>query len=350
MSSSTSEEAKEWRDLLRQQLLARLRGMAKPVGAMGRIEQLAVQIGLITGSLTPDLGAARVLVFAGDHGLTAEGVTAYPSAVTREIAKLILAGSAGINICARASGCDVVLVDAGMLRPLAPHDKLLDRRIGAGTRNARREPAMTHEQCTTALIEGRALDAGLGHDGVGIVAYGEIGIGNSSAAAMIAHTLTGIPLPALVGPGAGTPPLGLAHKLQVLQETIACTPIDEPDLASRTFETLRQFGGFEMAMMAGAMTAAAASGRVIVVDGFISAAVAVAAAGLRPETLDHCIFAHRSADPGHGALLDYLRVSPLLDLDMRLGEGTGSALAIPLIRAAELMLREMSELPGGHPS
>ncbi|MFN0218871.1 MAG: nicotinate-nucleotide--dimethylbenzimidazole phosphoribosyltransferase [Hyphomicrobium sp.] len=346
---TADRDATVWREALRLQLLARIRGKAKPVGALGRLETLALQIGLASGSLVPDLKAAKVMVFAGDHGLTAEGVTAYPSAVTREIAKLVLAGGAGISICARAAGVDVMLVDAGLLRPLAPHALLLDRRIGAGTKNSRREPAMTAEQCRAALIEGRAIDTSLGHDGVGIVAFGEIGIGNSSAAALVAHTLTGLSLDVLVGPGAGAPPLGVDHKRQVLSETVACAPINESNLKDRAFETLRQFAGFEMVMMAGAMTAAAMAGRLIIVDGFISTAVAIAAAGLRPETLDHCVFSHCSSEPGHRALLAYLRVEPLLDLGMRLGEGTGAALALPLIRAAEMLLRDMADLPGEHP-
>ena len=337
------------RNALREKLQARLRGKAKPIGSLGRLENLAEQIGMIKGSLEPKLGGAKILVFAGDHGLTEEGVTAYPSAVTREVAKLIVAGSAGINVLARAAGVGVQLVDAGMLEPLPPHDMLLDRRTGSGTRNSRREPAMSDKECHAALEAGRAIDALLDQQSIDIVGFGEIGIGNTSAAALVAHVLTGIDLATLVGPGAGAPPLGLEHKRLVLSDVLARASIDVADPAARTFEALRQFGGFEIAMMAGAMTAAAASGRVIVVDGFISTAAAIAASGLKPETLDNCIFAHCSAEPGHKALLEFLRAKPLLELEMRLGEGTGAALAIPLIRAAELMLRDMADLPGEHP-
>ena len=337
------------RNALRDKLRARLRGKAKPIGSLGRLENLAEQIGMIRGSLDPKLGAAKILVFAGDHGLTEEGVTAYPSAVTREIAKLIVAGSAGINVLARAAGVGVELVDAGMLQPLPPHELLLDRRIGNGTRNSRREPAMSVEECRAALDAGSAIDALLGQQHVDIVGYGEIGIGNTSAAALVAHVLTGIDLATLVGPGAGAPPLGLDHKRLVLSDVLARASIDEADPAARTFEALRQFGGFEIAMMAGAMTAAAAAGRIIVVDGFISTAAAIAASGLKPETFDNCVFAHCSAEPGHTALLAFLGAKPLLELEMRLGEGTGAALAIPLVRAAELMLRDMADLPGEHP-
>ena len=334
---------------LRAALEAKVRGKAKPVGALGRIEQLAIQIGMATSTLTPDLGAAKLVVFAGDHGITAEGVTAYPSEVSGQIAGLILAGTAGANIAARASGIEVMLVDAGLLHPLPHHPMLLDRRIGAGTKNSRREPAMTEVQCNAAFVAGRAIAADLAQAGVGIAAFGEVGIGNTSAAALLAHVVTGIDLDTLVGPGAGVPALGLDHKRQVLHQTLASAPIVEPQPTARTFEAMRQFAGFEMVMMAGAMTAFAAAGRIVVVDGFIATAVA-AAANIYGATLNNCIFAHCSAEPGHRALLSYLNAEPLLDLGLRLGEGTGAALAVPLVRAAEYMLRDMAELPGGHPA
>ena len=337
------------RAALEARLRARIRGKAKPVGSLGRIEELALQIGMVSGTLQPNLGRAKILVFAGDHGLTAEGVTAYPSAVTREIAKMVLAGNAGINVLARASGIDVALVDAGMLEPLPAHDLLIDRRVANGTKNSRLEPAMSPDECSQALEAGRAIAAELADNNVGIVGYGEIGIGNTSAAALVAHALTGIDLAALVGPGAGAPSLGLEHKRKVLEAVLARANLDTKDSRQRAREGLRQFGGFEIAMMTGAMTGAAAAGRIVVVDGFISTVAALAAIALNPETRDCCVFAHCSAEPGHKALLDHLGVRPLLELDMRLGEGTGAALAIPLVRAAELMLRDMADLPGEHP-
>ena len=337
------------RRALRQQLEARVLGKAKPVGSLGRLESLAIQIGMVTGSLAPSLGPARIVVFAGDHGLTAEGVTAYPSAVTHEIAKLILAGGAGISVCARAVGVDVTLVDAGLLQPLPPHPNLIDRRIGNGTRNSRREPAMSQAEFNRSYRNGQSIAADLARAGVGLIAFGEAGIGNSSAAALIGHCVTGIELEGLIGPGAGVPSLGIGHKRQVLTDAIARVTVSGRDPAARAFDAMRLFAGFEMVMMAGAMTTAASLGCLIVVDAFIATGVAAAASVIDPKLLDNCVFAHCSAESGHRVLLDFLGAAPLLDLGLRLGEGTGAALAIPIIRAAEGMLRDMADLPGEHP-
>lgn len=332
-----------------QALEAAVRGKAKPVGALGRLETLAIQIGMITGSLKPDLGRAAVVVFAGDHGLTAEGVTAYPSSVTAEIAKLILGGGAGINVCARAAGADVTLVDAGLLVPLDPDPRLIERRIGAGTANSLLQPAMMPDERDGALDDGRYIAREVIQSGSKLIAFGEVGIGNTSAAALVAHAVTGLPLDILVGNGAGLPPGGLAHKRAIIEQVFARVALSETELSARALEALRQFAGFEMVMMAGAMLQAADDGAVIVVDGFIATAVAAAAIALEPRLQLNCVFAHCSAEAGHRALLAYLGAEPLLDLGLRLGEGTGAALALPIVRAAEGLLRDMADLPGEHP-
>jgi nicotinate-nucleotide--dimethylbenzimidazole phosphoribosyltransferase len=328
---------------LRAELEAKIRGKAKPIGALGRLEELAIDIGVMSGSLMPELGAARLIVFAGDHGITAEGVTAYPSAVTREVAKLILAGTGGANICARSVGIDVLLVDAGLGEPLDPHEVLVSAWCGPGTRNARREPAMSPELRDKAFHAGRDLASRLAAEGVGIFALGEIGIGNSSSAALLSHAVTGLPLPALVGPGAGVPAQGLDHKVAVLEETYARAR------TSDAWEALRQFAGFEMVAMAGAMVGAAEAGKLVLIDGFIATSAAAAVLALVPWTRRSFVFAHRSVEPGHNLMLEYLHARPLLDLEMRLGEGTGAALAVPLVRAAERLLTELADLPGEHP-
>lgn len=337
------------RETLRRNLEARVAGKAKPIGALGRLEALAVQIGLVTGSLTPDLGPAKIIVFAGDHGITAEGVTAYPPAVTREIAKLILAGGAGINVCARAAGADVILVDAGLLEPLDPHPQLRSHRIASGTANARLMAAMSGPQRDAALAAGDAIVREVVRGGARLLAFGEVGIGNTSAAAMLAHAVTGLDLEILVGNGAGAPPLGLDHKRRVLADAVARAAIPDGTVANLATAALAEFAGFEMVMMAGAFQSAAAHGCIIVVDGFIATAAAAAAIARDPGVRDHCIFAHCSAEAGHRALLGYLGAEPLLSLGLRLGEGTGAALALPIVRAAEAMLRDMADLPGEHP-
>ena len=337
------------RNAMRDKIEACLRGKAKPVGALGQLETIAIQIGMVTGSLKPDLGPASVIVFAGDHGLTAEGVTAYPSIVTGEIAKLILAGGAGINVCARAGGAGVMLVDAGLLTPLEPHENLISCRIAAGTANALLGPAMTTQQCDQAFAAGRDIVHGVAGTGSKLLAFGEVGIGNSSAAALVAHAVSGVPLDTLVGLGAGAPPGGLDHKRRVLSAAWTRAAIAGVDARARAIDALLQFAGFEMVMMAGALQAAAEDDCVIVVDGFIASAVAAAAISIDPHIKDHCIFAHCSAEAGHRALLKHMGAQPLLDLGLRLGEGTGAALVLPIVRAAEGLLRDMADLPGEHP-
>lgn len=338
------------RNALRDKIEACLRGKAKPIGALGQLETVAIQIGMVTGGLKPDLGPASVIVFAGDHGLTAEGISAYPSSVTVEIAKLILAAGAGISVCARAAGAGVMLVDAGLSSPLEPHPNLISCRIAAGTGNALKIPAMTAQQCDQAFAAGRDIVHGVAGTGSKLLAFGEVGIGNTSAAALLAHAVSGIPLDTLVGLGAGAPPGGIDHKRRVLAAVWARAAINGIDSRARAIDALLQFAGFEMAMMAGAFQAAAEDDCIVVVDGFIASAVAAAAIAIDPHIKDHCIFAHCSAEAGHRALLKYLDVQPLLDLGLRLGEGTGAALALPIVRAAEGLLRDMADLPGEHPS
>jgi nicotinate-nucleotide--dimethylbenzimidazole phosphoribosyltransferase len=317
---------------------------AKPLGSLGRIEALAIHIGLVTQSLQPNLGRAALAVFAGDHGIVAEGVTAYPSEVSALIAQMALHGGAGANIAARAAGAQVFLIDAGLKTPLAPHDALFARSVAQGTRNFLHEPAMTQAQFAQALEAGAGIAASLKEEGFGILALGEIGIGNTSAAAAVSHAVTGLPLERLVGNGAGAPPAGLSHKRDVLARACARAPVS----AGR--DALIEFGGFEMVMLAGAMLGGARLGQVLLADGFIATAAACAAVSLEPNLRDYLLFAHRSPEAGHTALLEWLGAAPLLDLGMRLGEGTGAALAIPLVRMAEGMLSTMADLPGDHPS
>jgi nicotinate-nucleotide--dimethylbenzimidazole phosphoribosyltransferase len=323
---------------LKPALRALLDGKAKPLGSLGRIEDLAVQIGLIQGRLDPKADRARLMVFAGDHGLNEEGVSAFPSAVTAAMVGVFLSGRASVNALARAVGLEVQVIDAGVAADLAPHPDLISARVRAGTRNAAREPALSLAETAQALAKGVELAEAVADEGVEILILGEMGIGNSAASALIMHRLAPAPLDACIGAGAGHDEAGLARKTAVLRRAAERTDATHP------LEVLAEFGGCEMAMMAGAVLGAAAARRVVIVDGFISTAAALAAIRFRPEALDYCVFAHLSDEQGHRIMLNALGARPLLDLGLRLGEGTGGVLAAPLVRAAARLLTETVSL------
>ena len=308
----------------------------KPPGSLGEVEALAARIARVQGVLAPRLRRCRLTLFAGDHGVAAEGVSAYPQAVTRQMVANFLAGGAAANVFARTNGVELTVVDAGVAGDPLDAPGLVSRRIAPGARNFAREPAMTRGQCEAALRAG----AGLGADAAAAgeaAAFGEMGIANTSSATLIAHKLTGAPLDALTGRGAGLDDAGLARKRRVLARAAART-------AERLdgYQALTEYGGFEVAMMAGAMIGAARAGAVVIVDGFIASAAALAADRMAPALRDYLVFAHRSAEPGHRAVLDALGARPLLDLGLRLGEGTGALLAWPILRAAAAMLSDMA--------
>lgn len=306
----------------------------KPVGSLGRIEWLAGRIARVQGSLAPRTARCRLLLFAADHGIAAAGVSAYPQAVTRQMVGNLLAGGAAANVFARTVGVELRIVDAGVAGGPISHPDLLDRRIGDGTANAAAGPAMTRGERDEALGHGERLG---GEEGFDALALGEMGIANTASAALLAHKILGLPLDALIGPGAGLDNAGVERKRRVLRTAAARTPTP---LAAEA--ALAEYGGFEVAMMAGAMLGGAARGRLVLVDGYIATAAAAVALALRPETERNLVFAHRSAEPGHDRMLAALAGRPLLDLEMRLGEGTGALLAWPLVQAAAAMLREMA--------
>ena len=312
-------------------------GKTKPPSSLGELEVLAARIARIQGTLNPRLHRCRLTLFAGDHGIAREGVSAYPQAVTRQMVANFLAGGAAANAFARANGVELRVVDAGVAGDSVDAPGLISRRVAPGTRNFAVEPAMAADQCDAALHAGIALSAGAGDGAVDAAAFGEMGIANTSSATLIAHKLTGAPLDALTGRGTGLDDDGLAHKRRVLARASARTA-DRLD----AHDALREYGGFEIAMMAGAMIGAARAGAVVIVDGFIASAAALAADRLAPSLRDFLVFAHRSAEPGHAAVLDALEARPILDLGMRLGEGTGALLAWPILRCAAAMLSDMA--------
>ncbi|MCR5881638.1 nicotinate-nucleotide--dimethylbenzimidazole phosphoribosyltransferase [Rhizobacter sp. J219] len=319
---------------LRQRLQQRLDRKTKPTGSLGRIESLALQVGLIQQTETPKWRSPQLLVFAGDHGLAARGVSAYPSDVTWQMVENFLAGGAAVSVLARQHGLALNVVDAGVNHSFAPRAGLIDRKIGFGTADSLVGPAMTEAQCVQAIEAGRELVRTLPGN---VVLLGEMGIGNTSSAALLLARLGGEDLERCTGRGTGLDDAGLARKLNVLRAVMnrhrdAATPL----------AVLAAMGGFEIAMLAGAALEAAAERRTVVVDGFIAGAGVLAAARMAPRVLGYCVLAHRSAEPGHTALIKHLGTEPLLDLGLRLGEASGAALAWPLLVSALTLLDEMA--------
>lgn len=317
---------------------ARIDGKAKPQDSLGRIEDLAVQLGMIAHPDDPRGDSAVLMIFAGDHGLNDEGVSQYPSAVTAAMVKTYLAGRASANAFASACHVTMRIVDAGVAADLAAHPDLIDARIRRGTANAALEPAMTMQQARDALAKGCALTIEAIDAGADIIALGEMGIGNTASSALLVHRLAPAPLDDCIGVGAGQDDPGMARKRAAIAKAAARSDATSP------LDVLREFGGLEIAMMAGAVLGAASRRRPVVIDGFICSAAALVAIRLCPTARDYCIFAHRSAEKGHDIVLAALHAKPLLDLGMRLGEGTGAILAVPLVRAAARLLTDVADL------
>jgi nicotinate-nucleotide--dimethylbenzimidazole phosphoribosyltransferase len=317
---------------------ARIDGKAKPPGSLGRIEDLAVQLGMIRHPEPPSGGNAVLLVFAADHGLTEEGVSQYPSAVTVAMVMTYLAGRASANAFAAASNVAIRVVDAGVAAELPDHPNLIAAKIRMGTANAAREPAMSRQQAGDALARGCELAISEIEKGAEIIALGEMGIGNTAASALLVHRLAPAPLSQCIGIGAGQDDAGMARKRAAIEKAAARSAATAP------FDVLSEFGGLEIAMMAGAVLGAASQRRPVLIDGFISSAAALVAIRLVPAARDYCVFAHRSAEKGHDIVLAALDAKPLLDLGLRLGEGTGALLAVPLVRAAARLLTDVADL------
>ncbi|OUM01142.1 nicotinate-nucleotide--dimethylbenzimidazole phosphoribosyltransferase [Variovorax sp. JS1663] len=306
----------------------------KPLGALGRLEALALRLGLILGSEAPVLEAPQMLVCAGDHGLAARGVSAYPSDVTWQMVENFLAGGAAVSVLARQHGLALTVVDCGVRHDFVPREGLRICKIAPGTADASAGPAMSAAQCEQAITNGMALVRELRGNAL---LLGEMGIGNTSAASLLLARLAGLDIDACTGSGTGLDPAGLARKRALLRDVLAL----HAD-AGTPLGALAAFGGFEIATLVGAVLQAAEERRVIVVDGFIASAAVLVAGALRPHAVQRCVAAHASAEPGHRLLLEALGLSPLLALDLRLGEGSGAALAWPLLESACRILREMA--------
>lgn len=319
---------------LHQQLQQILDNKTKPLGALGRLESLALQIGMIQGTTSPQIKQPQIRVFAADHGLTQHGTSAYPSAVTAQMVLNFLQGGAAINVLARQHNIELKVVDAGVATDFASHPQLLDYKVRYGSRDALTETAMSAEECLLALQHGMTVAEQL--EGNLLIA-GEMGIGNTSAASLLLARLGDIPIADCIGRGTGLDDAGLQHKTAILSQVLA-----RHSEATSPLAVLSALGGLEIAMMAGAFIQSASERRILLIDGFIASVALLVAERLAPGVRQFAIFAHHSVEPGHAHLLNLLDAEPLLDWQMRLGEGSGAALAYPLLQSACAILNEMA--------
>ncbi|MGZ8270213.1 MAG: nicotinate-nucleotide--dimethylbenzimidazole phosphoribosyltransferase [Methylophilus sp.] len=310
----------------------------KPLGALGKLEQLALQVGLIQNTLTPSLNFPTMLVFAGDHGIVAEGVSPYPQAVTAQMVQNFLNGGAAINVFARQHGFALHVVDSGVNHTFIPDSALVNAKVAFGTENFLYQPAMTQNQCEQAITSGLEVVKQAIDQGTNIVAFGEMGIGNTSSASCLMSVLCDLPIEQCVGRGTGLNDAGLKKKLDVLQQALTRHRLD----ALNPLQVLATLGGFEIAMMVGAMLGAAQRHAVLLIDGFIATAALLVASKLQPNILEYCVFSHCSDEAGHQSMLEHLNAKPLLNLGLRLGEGTGAVLVYPLVQSAVNFLNEMA--------
>ncbi len=319
---------------------ARLRqdDLTKPRGSLGQLEELSVQMAGIFGEEKPRIEHKVVTVMAGDHGVTTEGVSAYPSEVTPQMVFNFLMGGAAINVLARHIGARVVTVDMGVATEMEPHPDLVNKKVALGTQNIAVGPAMTKAQALEAIEAGAYVVVAEIEKGLDILATGDMGIGNTTPSAAIAAAVTDRKPVEIVGRGTGVDDEGLQRKIGAVQRAL---DVNQP-VAGQGLDILMKVGGFEIAGLVGAILAAVAHRKPVVIDGFISTAAALIAVTLAPKVKDYLISAHRSQELGHQIMLEWLGLEPLLDLQFRLGEGTGAVLAISLVEAACKILSEMA--------
>lgn len=319
-------------------LTDKINNLTKPKGSLGRLEELAIQIGTIQQTLSPRLCHPQNIIFAADHGIAKEGVSFSAPEVTAQAIPNFLKGGAGVNMFCRQHHFGLKLVDCGINFDFNGLPGLIDRKIRKGTRNYLHEAAMTPEEFDRAIAIGAEITALIHQEGSNIVSFGEMGIANTSSSSLWMTYLTGIPLQQCVGAGSGLDNDGIRHKYEVLKQAMENYRGD-----SSVTDILRYFGGYEMVAAVGGMLKAAELGMIIIIDGFIMTACILAATRLYPEVKEYCIFGHQGDESGHRLLLDYLQVKALLNLDLRLGEGTGAICAYPIIESAVRMINEMND-------
>lgn len=328
-------------ETIRAAAFRRLDSLTKPLGSLGRLESLAAQVCAVQSTLAPTIASPVAIVFAADHGVADRGVSAYPRAVTEQMVKNFLHGGAAISVLARLSGMELWIVDAGVDADCGSHPRLIGAKIRRGTRDLTVEAAMTAAECREALKQGRTVVDEVMSSASNTLLLGDMGIGNTAAAALLMHGLTALPLADCVGRGTGLDDRGLERKRAILASACERRPPPQDPI-----ELLAEFGGYEIAMLTGALLGAAARRHLIIVDGFTVTVAAALAARIDPNVLGYCIFGHCSAEHAHRALLARLHAEPLLDLGMRLGEGSGAAVALPVVRAAVALFTQMATFEG----
>ena len=311
--------------------------LTKPAGSLGTLEDISTKVAGITGNAMPEMKDKLIITMAGDHGVTDDGVSAYPKAVTAQMVYNFLNDGAAINVLARHAGARVVIVDMGVAVDFT-HERLVSKKIAYGTANMAKGPAMSYEDAVRSIEAGIEIFESEAKKGVDIVGVGDMGIGNTTSSSAIVAVITGEAVKKVTGRGTGIDDAGLEKKIAVIEEAIRVNKPNNKD----AIEVLAKVGGFEIGGMAGVILAAASHSVPVVIDGFISGTAALVAYGIAPAVKDYMIAAHRSVEKGHSVTLDYIGLKPLLDLDMRLGEGTGAALGISIVDAACKILGEMA--------
>lgn len=332
---SAVRASRDWQSFAK----ARLDSLTKPPGSLGRLEEIAAKIVSIQEQEHPTCANKVIYVFAADHGVTQEGVSAYPKAVTQQMVRNFLANGAAINVFARCARMEVIVVDVGVDADFDSHPGLIDRKIRRGTRNMAIGPAMTEPEMVAAITVGRTLAQEALRQNRDLIAVGEMGIGNTTAAAAITAALSGKPVTEVTGSGTGVSPLVLAHKRGIIEKALRISSLDS---SSSPFDVLQKIGGLEIAAMTGMVLEAEQQRIPVVIDGFISTAAAALAYAIEPKVMDILFAGHVSEEPGHRVLLEYIGLDPILSLAMRLGEGTGAVLATMMIEAAISMFNEMA--------
>jgi len=330
----------------RQQALQHQAMLTKPPGALGVLEDLAVQLAAMQGNIHPQLQQLHIIVFAADHGIAEEGVSAFPQSVTVEMIRNFSHGGAAISVLAREHGATLKVINMGTVTTPEPLEGVTDISIGRGTANFLQQPAMDSRQLSAALNAGKQATEHAHQEQAEIVIAGDMGIGNTTSATALACALLKLPAERLTGPGTGLDQSGVNHKIEIIDRALAY----HHDHLDQPMEVLRRLGGFEIAGMVGCYIACAQMGIPALVDGFIASSAALVAVRIQPSVIDWLIFAHASAEPGHAQIIQALQAKPVLDLSMRLGEGSGAAIAMPLLRTACLLHNNMATFAQAHVS